>query len=77
MPFSEIQRRELHTAEPYWISQAMQLQGSRFFRALGQALEAADVGNRRLIYDTWPLECWDFYQRGQLLAQQECAEQAR
>ena len=57
----------LLAAEPYWIARAMQEQGSRFYRALGQALEAADAQNRRLIYATWPAECWEFYQRGERL----------
>ena len=59
---------ELLAAEAYWIARAMQEQGSRFYRALGQALEAADLPNRRRIYTTWTDEVWDFYQRGQRLA---------
>ena len=55
-------------APTYWTARAMQEQGSRFFQALGLALEAADLTNRRLIYRTWPAECWDFYSRGQVLA---------
>ena len=62
---------ELLRAEPYWIARAMQEQGSRFFRALGLALEAADLPNRRLIYQTWPEACWDFYGRGLRLAEAE------
>lgn len=57
----------LLTAEPYWIARAMQEQGSRFFRALGEALDAADARNRQRIYETWPEECLDFYRRGRLL----------
>ena len=70
-PLSTEQRRTLHGAEPYWTARAMQEQGSRFFRALGLALEAADAGNRRRILDTWPAQCWDFYGRGLELARQE------
>lgn len=58
-------------SEHYWTARAMQQQGSRFYRALGQALEAADAVNRRLIYQTWPEACWDFYQRGLRLAEVE------
>lgn len=58
------QLAELLSAEPYWTARAMQEQGSRFYRALGQALEAADAVNRRLIYETWPEALWDFYGRG-------------
>ncbi|MFC4425529.1 hypothetical protein [Deinococcus navajonensis] len=54
-------------SEPYWTARAMQEQGSRFYRALGAALEAADAVNRRRIYATWTDEVWDFYQRGQRL----------
>ncbi|GAA4004116.1 hypothetical protein GCM10022631_13790 [Deinococcus rubellus] len=59
---------------PYWTAHAMQEQGSRFFQHLGAALAAADLANRRLIFQTWPGECWDFYQRG--LALQQTAEDA-
>lgn len=62
---------ELLAAEPYWIARAMQEQGSRFYRALGAALEAADRPNRHRIYATWPGELWDFYRRGQALAAAE------
>ncbi|NTX99370.1 hypothetical protein [Deinococcus sp. JMULE3] len=58
------QRQELRTSEVYWTARAMQEQGSRFYRALGDALHAADAMNRTLILDTWPDACWDFYQRG-------------
>lgn len=58
----------LLAAQPYWIARAMQEQGSRFFRALGEALDAADLQNRRRIFETWTAECWDFYERGQRLA---------
>lgn len=51
-------------AETYWTARAMQEQGSRFYRALGTALEAADLGNRRRLYEAWPDEFWDFYERG-------------
>ncbi|MPY65569.1 hypothetical protein F8S09_02520 [Deinococcus sp. SDU3-2] len=54
----------LLSAEVYWTARAMQEQGSRFYRALGAALEAADLGNRRRLYATWPDEFWDFYRRG-------------
>ena len=64
----------LMSAQTYWISRVMEEQGSRFFQFLGQALGAADVGNRRRIYQTWPEECWDFYQRGLLLKEREGAE---
>jgi len=55
----------------YWTARAMQEQGSRFYRAIGQALDAADAGNRRVIYAAWPDECWDFYLRGLTLQAQE------
>ena len=61
----------LMAAPGYWTARAMQEQGSRFYQALGMALDAADAHNRRLIYATWPAECWDFYQRGRLLEQQQ------
>ncbi|WP_425148100.1 hypothetical protein [Deinococcus sp.] len=61
------QVQALINSEPYWTARAMQEQGSRFFQCLGQALDAADLSNRRRIYATWPAECWDFYQRGLLL----------
>ncbi|WP_237725009.1 hypothetical protein [Deinococcus alpinitundrae] len=57
------------TAQPYWTALAMQEQGSRFFQHLGAALAAADPANRRRIFQTWPGECWDFYQRGLVLEQ--------
>lgn len=59
----------LLASEPYWTAQAMQVQGSRFYRALGAALEAADATNRRRLYETWPEAFWDFYTRGLRLAQ--------
>lgn len=74
-PLTQEQQHELRDAEVYWVAKAMQEQGSRFFRALGLALEAADLTNRRTIYATWSLECWDFYQRGKVLAQKEEASQ--
>ena len=55
----------------YWTARAMQEQGSRFFRAIGAALDAADMQNRRRIYQTWPTESWDFYGRGLLLEARE------
>ncbi len=61
----------LVASEPYWTVQAMQQQGSRFYRAIGTALEAADAANRRLIYQTWTDEVWDFYQRGLVLERAE------
>ncbi|WP_456829862.1 hypothetical protein [Deinococcus sp. UYEF24] len=67
-----LQLRTLMDAPTYWTALAMQEQGSRFFQALGMALDAADLSNRRLIYQTWPAECWDFYGRGWVL---EAAEQ--
>lgn len=54
----------------------MQEQGSRFFQHLGAALAAADFANRRLIYQTWPAECWDFHQRGLTLRRAEEGEEA-
>lgn len=58
-------------AEPHWTARAMQEQGSRFYRALGTALEAADAVNRRRIYETWTDAVWDFYERGKRLEAQE------
>ena len=49
----------------------MREQGSHFFQKLGEALERADAGNRRKIYETWLSEVYDFYQRGLILAQRE------
>lgn len=54
----------LLNSEAYWTARAMREQGSRFYRALGDALEAADLGNRRRIYSNWTDELWDFYERG-------------
>lgn len=68
---SDAKLRTLLAAEPYWTARAMQEQGSRFYRALGQALEAADAPNRRLIYETWTDAVWDFYQRGLRLQEAE------
>ena len=59
------------SAPGYWTARAMQEQGSRFFQAIGAALDASDMQNRRRIYQTWPAECWDFYQRGLLLEARE------
>ncbi|MVN89264.1 hypothetical protein GO986_21240 [Deinococcus sp. HMF7620] len=70
MPSPE-QQQELEQAPVYWTARAMQEQGSRFYRALGEALHAADAVNRRLILRTWPEACWDFYGRGQVLARAE------
>ena len=61
----------LLASEPYWTARAMQEQGSRFYRHLGAALEAADAVNRRLIYQTWPDALWDFHTRGLRLEAQE------
>lgn len=58
------QMSTLRRSEVYWTARAMQAQGSRFYRALGDALHAADAVNRHLIYGTWPDACWDFYERG-------------
>ncbi|THF68225.1 hypothetical protein E7T06_17605 [Deinococcus sp. Arct2-2] len=66
-PTPEDRLAQLLAAEPYWTARAMQEQGSRFYAALGQALDAADLRNRRLLYITWPDEIWDFYERGLLL----------
>lgn len=60
----------LFGAEHHWIAYVMKEQGSRFYRALGEAIDAADQRNRRLIYRTWTEEIWDFYQRGLMLAEQ-------
>lgn len=60
---------QLTAQPPYWMALAMQEQGSRFFQHLGAALAAADPANRRRILQTWPDECWDFYQRGLVLEQ--------
>ncbi len=65
------QLNEMERAGVYWTARALQEQGSRFYRALGAALEAADASNRRLVYRTWPDALWDFYRRGQQLAAQE------
>lgn len=67
----------LLAAEPYWTARAMQEQGSRFYAALGQALDAADLRNRRLLYVTWPDEFWDFYERGLLLEAAEAESVGR
>ncbi|WP_264777122.1 hypothetical protein [Deinococcus aetherius] len=58
-------------SETYWTARAMREQGSRFYRALGEALEAADLGNRRRIYEGWTDELWDFYERGLRLEAEE------
>ena len=54
----------LLASEPYWTAHALKTQGSRFQRALGDALDAADAVNRRKLYQTWTAEFWDFYGRG-------------
>ncbi|SMB92309.1 hypothetical protein [Deinococcus hopiensis] len=51
-------------SQGYWTARAMREQGSRFFRALGEALDAADATNKRRIYEAWTNEVWDFYERG-------------
>ncbi|ABF45322.1 hypothetical protein Dgeo_1022 [Deinococcus geothermalis DSM 11300] len=58
----------LLASEPYWTVRALREQGSRFYRALGEALEAADLTNRRRIYEAWTDEVWEFYERGLRLA---------
>lgn len=60
-------------SEPYWTALAMKEQGSRFFRCLGEALDAADAANRRLIYETWLAEVWDFYLRGRRLEESDAS----
>jgi len=70
----EDQLAALSAQPPYWTAHAMQEQGSRFFQHLGAARAAADLANRRRIFQTWPSECWDFYQRG--LALEQSAEDA-
>ena len=62
-----LQLQTLLASPVYWTAQAMQEQGSRFFQHLGAALFAADLANRRRVYETWPEQCWDFYGRGLLL----------
>lgn len=64
---SEDRLTALLGSEVYWTALAMKQQGSRFYRALGEALEAADGPNRRLLYQTWPDALWDFYLRGRRL----------
>ncbi|WP_309571501.1 hypothetical protein [Deinococcus sp.] len=54
----------LLASEPYWTAHALKTQGSRFHRALGDALDAADAANRRKLYQTWTAEFWDFHGRG-------------
>ena len=61
----------LLASETYWTARAMREQGSRFYRALGEALEAADLGNRRRLYEGWTDELWDFYGRGLRLEEAE------
>lgn len=68
---TEDRLRTLLEAETYWTARAMREQGSRFYRALGDALEAADLGNRRRLYQTWTAELWDFYERGLRLEETE------
>ncbi|WP_288480294.1 hypothetical protein [uncultured Deinococcus sp.] len=58
-------------APTYWTARALREQGSRFYRALGEALEAADATNRRRLYAGWTDEFWDFYGRGLRLAELE------
>jgi len=58
-------------SQTYWTARAMREQGSRFYRALGEALDAADAGNRRRLYETWTDELWDFYERGLRLEAEE------
>ncbi|AFD24992.1 hypothetical protein DGo_CA1065 [Deinococcus gobiensis I-0] len=61
----------LMAAPTYWTARALREQGSRFYRALGEALEAADATNRRRLYAGWTDEFWDFYGRGLRLAELE------
>lgn len=61
----------LMAAPTYWTARALREQGSRFYRALGEALEAADATNRRRLYVGWTDEFWDFHERGLRLAEQE------
>ncbi|MBB5233103.1 hypothetical protein [Deinococcus budaensis] len=61
----------LLTSETYWTARALREQGSRFYRALGDALDAADLGNRRRLYEGWTQELWDFYERGLRLEEGE------
>lgn len=68
---SDERLKTLLTENPYWTVRAMQEQGSRFYRALGAALEAADATNRQLICATWLEAVWDFRQRGQHLARED------
>ncbi|TDE86685.1 MULTISPECIES: hypothetical protein [Deinococcus] len=63
----------LLASEPYWTVRALREQGSRFYRALGEALEAADLTNRRRIYEAWTDEVWEFYERGLRLAAAQAA----
>lgn len=58
----------LMAAPTYWTARALREQGSRFYRALGEALEAADATNRRRLYAGWTDEFWDFHERGLRLA---------
>ena len=71
MPARDDQLSRLLDAEPYWIARAMKEQGSHFFQKLGEALERADVRNRRLIYETWTEELAEFHRRGLVLATRE------
>lgn len=61
----------LMAAPTYWTARALREQGSRFYRALGEALEAADATNRRRLYAGWTDEFWNFYERGLRLAELE------
>ncbi|KQR08887.1 hypothetical protein [Deinococcus sp. Leaf326] len=63
-------------APTYWTARALREQGSRFYRALGEALEAADAANRRRLYAGWTGELWDFYERGLRLAELEAGPEA-
>ena len=58
-------------APTYWTARALREQGRRFYRALGEALAAADATNRRRLYAGWTDEFWDFYGRGLRLAELE------
>ncbi|WP_027481348.1 hypothetical protein [Deinococcus pimensis] len=61
----------LMRSEPYWTARAMREQGSAFYQKLGEALERADLANRRRLYGAWLDEFEDFHARGLRLAAEE------